>query len=440
MSRYFYWIAWVFSSGCLLPLAQAWPQDSSRVKDWIRQSAVPLVDSQDDFGSMEEPFAQARVIAIGEATHGQHEVFEIKRQLTMHLIKRHGVRLVAYEASASKVLEANEYVAGNSDDRRQAMGGLGMLIWQIEENGALLDDLREWNLRSPDKVRLIGIDAQDSDAAEARLIQLIEDDDADTVSQVQKLVPRAKEAIGALMAGNRAKWDDVAKEVEALRTWLQKRIPTDPAKVAEYELRVAEFLFSLSIFSSHGGRDEAMAELLLQQLEQSGAESRCVVWAHNAHIQLGPLRYLGSTDLAMGGHLTKRLGNRYYALGVAFGEGEFQANAPGDDGKWGFRRYRLSAAPEGSLEWTLGAAGHDRLLLDLRGAPKDDAVQQWLCTGHGQRWFGGYSVPTDCDAMTRDAANLLPTTPREDFDGLLYVARTTAAKPLDANRILPPDG
>ncbi len=439
MGRCYLLVAWCCFSQCSIPLARAWPQENLTVEDWIRQSAVLFDDEQIDFGSLEEQFSQARVIALGEATHGQHEVFEIKRQLTMYLIRKHGIRLVAYEASASKMLEANDYVAGKFDDRNRAMGGLGMLIWQVEENAALLDNLRDWNLRSleKDQVRLIGIDSQDTDAAMQRLLRLIGLDDADTRLKIQELASRAKDAIGELMAGNRASWELVVKEIEELRAALQTQTPHDPADVAEYELRVQEFLFSLTIFSSRGGRDQAMAELLLKQLDQAGVESRCVVWAHNAHIQRSPLRYLNSTDLAMGGHLAKRLGDRYYALGVAFGEGEFQANAPSADGHWGFRRYRLSRAPKGSLEWTLGTAGHDRFLLDLRNAPDSDGVQQWLRSGHGQRWFGGYSVPDDCEAITRDAAKLLPTTPRDDFDGLLNIDKTQAARPVDANLVLP---
>ena len=439
MSRCFLLIVCFCLASMGLKSLKAQTQDSSTVEDWIRQSAIPFDVGQDDFGSMEQTFSQARIIALGEATHGQHEVFEIKRQLTMHLIEKQGIRLVAYEASAAKMLETNEYLTGKSDDRNHAMDGFGMLIWQIEENAALLDDLRAWNQThdSDDQVRLIGFDAQDTDAVMKRLILLIGNADPELVSRIRDLAIRSKKAIGEMMAGNRANWELVTKEIEALRVALQKQSPPDSAQAAEYDLRVQEFLFSLTIFGSRGERDQAMAELLLKQLEQAGQESRCVVWAHNAHVQLSPLGYLGSTDLAMGGHLAKKLGDRYYAIGVAFGEGEFQANAPAAKGGWGFRRYRLSRAPENSLEWTLSTAGHERYLLDLRKSPTTELVQRWLHSGHGQRWFGGYSVPDDCDLQTQDTSRLSPTTPRADFDGLLYVRTTTSAIPLDVDLVLP---
>ena len=434
-------IAWLFLLATFLQVTTVHsqePPESRTVENWIRASAVPFDDTTNNFGPMDAVFRQARVIALGEATHGQHEVFEIKRQLTMHLIRTQGIRLVAYEASASKMLIVNDFVSGKSDDRERAMTGFGMLIWQVEENRALLDDLRKWNRQASeqDQVRLIGVDAQDREAAMSRLIELIGEGETETITRIKELAPRAQAAIAEMMKGNSQSWEEVAKEIESLRALLKNKVTISSAKAAEYELRVNEFLYSLSIYSTRGGRDAAMAELLLKQLEHIGADSRCVVWAHNAHIQRSPLGYLGSPELAMGGHLAKRLGDRYYALGVAFGEGEFQANAPAPDGRWGFRRYQLSAAPTGSMDWMLGKVGLPRYLCDLRGSPKNSAVEQWLGSPHGQRWYGGYSVPDDCDVITRDASNLMPTTPREDFDGLLYVAKTTSAKPLNSKLIL----
>jgi erythromycin esterase len=408
------------------------------VEDWIQNSSVAIDFPQDEFDQIDRQFAAARVVALGEATHGQHEVFALKRHLTMHLVRKHGFRIVAYEASSSSLLDADDYVSGKSDDRPAALAALGMLIWQIEENGQLLDDLRTWNQQAAnsDPIRLIGIDAQDAEAALKQLNRLIQDEDPDLAKKLGDLSIRAKSAGAELMNGNRDPWDTVAKEIKLLETTLNQRNPADSVIANDYHLRVLEFLHSLRIFSSLGSRDQAMADLLLKQLGQQGAKSRCVVWSHNAHIQHSALRYLNSPELAMGGHLTKALGDDYYAVGVAFGEGEFQANATRVDGKWGFRRYRLSAAPKGSLEAMLGTTHHKCYALDLRTAPKSKSVQQWLASGHGQRWFGGYSVAEDCDARTSDASRLMQTFPREDFDCLLYVAQTRAATPIDSRLII----
>ena len=188
---------------CVGGWASAWAQDSASVESWLRRAAVPMETSSKNFGPLDRQFAQARVIALGEATHGQHEVFEAKRQLTKYLIQNHGVRLVAYEASASRMREANEYVSGQSEDLSQAMKGFGMLIWQVEENRGLLQDLRAWNQQASDRdqVRLIGCDAQDIGAARERLIDLLGSDHQEMVNEIREIVPRAEASMKELMAG-----------------------------------------------------------------------------------------------------------------------------------------------------------------------------------------------------------------------------------------------
>jgi erythromycin esterase len=408
------------------------------VVNWLSHSAVPLTETTDQFGSLEKVFAAARIIALGEATHGQHESFAIKRRLTMHLIRRHGIRLVAYEASSSQMIQANQYVLGKTDDWQLAMRGFGMLIWQIEENRQLLEDLRAWNLQAPagQQVQIIGFDAQDGTAALDRLSELMPSPDLQTLARLRTMVTTAQEALTEFNRGKPSLWEGTAKEIDDIEQWLQKRGPASGSQQDEYRLRVQEYLWSLRMYSSRGGRDRAMADLLRQQLDTAGSPTRCVLWAHNGHVQRTPLAYLGTTDLAMGGHLAEEFGSDYFAIGFAFGQGEFQANAQTNSGQWGFRRYQLSAAPVGSLEWTLGQTGHSVFLVNLREAPAEEPIRTWLAAPQGQRWFGGYGVPDDCDALTRDAAKLLPTTPGKDYDGLIYIDHTRAAVPLDPSRVI----
>ncbi len=406
------------------------------VEQWLRQSAVTLDPAPKDLGPIGK-LLNYRVIGLGEATHGQHEFFDIKRRITMQLIRDQKVRLVAYEASATRARAASEYIAGKSDDRIKAVKALGMMIWQIEENAQLLDDLRAWNLRAGpnDQVRLIGIDAQDSESVIQRLTSLLSQEKPQLAKRVAEVADQTQTAVNELMTGNRTKWKVAEDSLDMFCAELRAHPPAGLPQ-AEYETLVREFRHAVSLYVSNSNRDFAMADLFLAQLEQAGEDTKCVLWAHNAHVQRSPMLYLGTPDLAMGGHIAAKLGEQYYAIGFAFGEGEFQANAQ-VDGKWGFRTYRLSQAPPNSLEEPLGRIERDAYLIPLRNAPDSKAVQEWLHQGHGQRWFGGYAVRDDYDAIARDASKLVPTTPAKDFDALLYIQKTTAAQPLDKSLIWP---
>ncbi len=425
-------------AGCAAP-----SREPQTLVQWIERSAAPLWSEPLELGGLAEHFAAAQVVGLGEATHGQHESFEFKRRLTLHLVREHGFRCIAYEASAASIEPSAAYISGRSADRQAALRGLGMLIWQIEENGALLDGLREWNERAGpgECVRFIGVDAQDG-AAIARSLRLLLEraapDQADSLARTaRELLERAPSTIERLFSGQRDEFDELQRAAERFAQQLDLLAApnSDSHLASELLLRRREFLAYVSMYATPGGRDRAMADLLLAQVRAEPSAERCVVWAHNAHVQRSELRYLGSDELAMGGHLAAALGERYYAIGFAFGEGEFQANARGPDGTWGFRRYRLSPPPGGSLEHALASARRGDFALDLRSAPRAPEITQWLERGHGQRWFGGYNIPDDCDQSTADASTLLPTFPRRDFDALVYLARTRAAEPLEGARI-----
>lgn len=409
------------------------------VPTWLASSAIPLADEEHAFREFAEHLDGVRVVALGEATHGQHESFERKRALTLHLVRHAHVRLVAFEASGSRALATDAYVSGASDDLGAAMAGLGMLVWQIEENAQFLQDLRAWNLAaSPaERVRFAGIDVQDPDATARRIGVLLGGGHDELEKRLAGWGARIEPAIQRLWSGDAGGYHELAAEIDVLEAEVRSAAEARGAPVPELGLRLAELRRALDMHHSAGGRDRALGEMLLAELESLPADQRAVVWAHNGHVTRGPLRYLQSDETGLGGHVAASIGDAYYALGFAFGEGAFQANAKTADGRFGFRAYALSPAPEGSLESVLRSACDGDFLLDLRGAPRSGPVAAWLDSGHGQRWFGGYGVADDCDAATRDASKLVPTIPRVDYDGLLFLARTTAARPRDRSRILP---
>ncbi|MBL8896012.1 MAG: erythromycin esterase family protein [Planctomycetes bacterium] len=397
---------------------------------WIDRSSVPLAAAAPDFAPFAPALDGVRVIGLGEATHGQRESFERKRELTMHLIAQHGVRLVAYEASATRALACDAYVQGESDDLDAAMKGFGMLIWSIEENAQLLRDLRAWNARArpEERVRFVGIDVQDPGAAAARIEELAAEE-PELGAHAQAIAERLNPAVQKLWSGDNADYLALLAEVRGLAERIESWSAADASRPRELARRAQELRWAVEAFFSPGGRDRAMAEMLLAALVEAGPAARAVLWAHNGHVQRGPLRYLGSEDLAMGGHLGAALGAQYYALGFLFGEGEFQANDRDAQGQWGFRRYAVAAPPQGALEEPFVAHGRGDLLIDLRGAPRDGTVGAWLDAGHGQRWYGGYNIAANYAELARDTKTLLPTFPRVDFDGLCFLARTRAATP-----------
>ena len=422
-------------AGALLTLAAGTvAAQATPVTTALRTHLRPLTATSAPWRALTAATSGARVIGLGEATHGQREAFDFKRRFTMELIRHHGVRVVAYEASASRARDVEAYIAGTADSLPLAMRGFSMLIWAVEENAALLRDLREWNATADagNRVRFIGVDAQDGEAVAERLRTLLTAPHDTLMPRIDTLLARATAATQQMFQGKRAAFDTLVLQTDSVMLALQRVVPgTDVAR--ELPIRAAELRAFLTMYGSGGGRDRAMAELLLLQLRDG---ERAVVWGHNAHVMRGPLRHLGTPDLAMGGHLAASLGTGYYALGFTFGGGGFQANAQDSTGRWGFKRYLHGPPPRGSLEATLLQATRRDAFLDVRTVPPSSALGQWLAAPRGFRWWGGYNVPDDVDERTRDISRLSPMTPSVDYDGLIFQIRTSPATPVDRSRII----
>ncbi|MBL9148485.1 MAG: erythromycin esterase family protein [Phycisphaerae bacterium] len=373
--------------------------------------------------------SEARVVGLGEATHGQHESFEWKQRITMALVRECGVRVVAYEASASLARATDDYVSGRTGDARAALRGLGMLIWAVEENAALLEDLRAWNAAAApaDRVRFIGVDVQDPEAAARRLAELVRDSNPSLAAHARGLADALPAAVDALWRGDPSAYEAVAAGVAEVEAEVAASSFPNSALQAEAILRAKELRLGCEMFRSAGSRDRAMAEMLLAQL--APGES-AVFWAHNEHIKRSPLASLASPELAAGGHLGEALGSSYAAVGFLFDSGAFQALDRGADGAWGFRRYTVGPAAEGSLERELLSLGLADTFVDMRAIPRA-TPPAWPDVARGCRVFGGYNIRAE------DMSALQPATaPREAFDAIIVFRTTSAASPREAARIL----
>lgn len=148
-----------------LPATPPPARQRSRSWTWITANTVSFAHGEaghgtDDLAALDAIVGDARIVGLGEATHGSHEMFAIENRLVEYLVARRGSR-----SSRSKA--ASRYPGS----RRVLQGGAGNpAIWlsgsdgsDAEEIAALVEWLRAWNAHAPHdrKVHLIGIDMQD---------------------------------------------------------------------------------------------------------------------------------------------------------------------------------------------------------------------------------------------------------------------------------------
>ena len=211
---------------------------------------------------------------------------------------------------------------------------------------------------------------------------------------------------------------------EAKRRWSAKR-GGDAWAIARQHLRIvqqSDELLAQDAASAFGGdvRDRAMAENVRWLLDREPPGTRMMLWAHNGHVA----RRGGALAGSMGSHLARMFGPAMVVFGFAFNEGSFQAiGMRGGKPVGGLRAFTVPPAPPGSLDATLAATGIPLLALNVRDTPVDGTVGEWLRMRHVSRSVGAVFDETAA------ASSFLPTDLASTFDVLLFVAKTTRARP-----------
>lgn len=408
------------------------------VLEWVGRAAAPLDAVQAgrgfaDLGAVDAIVGDARLVGLGEATHGTREFFQIKHRLIEYLVVKKGFRAVAFEAGRAEARRVNEYVLGGRGTAAAALRGLRYWTWDTEEITSLVEWMRTYNAdpRHAAKVQFLGVDMDFTPLAARNVraylervdpaflrarpptLELFEADDA-----AERWVALSAEARAALRVAAEA---TVARLDERRALYARGLGPArfreardDARSVAQWAVvhagdrAAGDFGFSQ--------RDVAMAENLDRALAEGGPREKIVLWAHNGHVgfALPPL-------VSMGELLRKEHGAGYVAVGLLFGRGKFRAlGAPRSAPPRSPQEVELGPASEADLTTPFARAKHPLALLDLRRAPAG-VVREWFAAPHPVRDIGVRFI----DEARASALHA----PARRYDALLFVAETTASRP-----------
>ncbi|HVQ40732.1 MAG TPA: erythromycin esterase family protein [Vicinamibacterales bacterium] len=124
----------------------------------IRHIAQPLDADAPDYDAVLEHIGDARLVLLGEATHGTHEFYQERARITERLIVEHGFTAVALEADWPDAYRVNRYVRGEGADRdaEESLRDFRRFPSWMWRNAAFLDFtgwLRDYNVAAPDQQR-----------------------------------------------------------------------------------------------------------------------------------------------------------------------------------------------------------------------------------------------------------------------------------------------
>lgn len=418
------------------------PRITDATTDWIRTNSVALTTTDPSapltdlaaFGAM---VGNAKLVGLGEGTHGTSEFHLQKHRFIRYLVEQKGFTQVAIEGSGADAELINRYVLTGQGDPAKALSAVRFWTANTQEMLDLIKWVRQWNTTAAPtaQVEFHGFDFQQPagqmDSVEAYIARVDTANKAYVRSRFVCFDPHKSygATYGAPIAGyaarlatSRAACAVGAKEVFALIT-NNAALYKSRASADEYEraLHAARMVQQWEAFankftdapaSASNSRDSSMAENVQWFRARAGANAKMVLWAHNDHM----LKSGG----AMGGILSRALGADYVAVGFTFGTGALTAVYNGT-----IQAVRPTAPPSSWIEPILGAARASNFLLDMRLVSASNTSSAPLLGPVTMRSIGSTYLLTAASGFPR--SYYFP----RDFDLLVYIhtARETTVLP-----------
>jgi protein-L-isoaspartate(D-aspartate) O-methyltransferase len=411
----------------------------------VREVAEPIPDlAHADLGSLLERIGDARLVLIGEATHGTSEFYALRARITRELIRSRGFGIVAVEADWPDAARVNRYVQGLrplSGRPWRAFARFPTWMWRNHETLEFVEWLREWNAARAapgEGVGFYGLDLYSMYTSIRMVLEYLDRVDPPTAH-----VARQRYACLTPWEGDPATYGRAAltgryricesEAVAMLRDLLAKELEYTERDGASFldAVRNAAVVANAERYYRvmyYGGveswnlRDGHMFETLEALLEFHGAGAKAVVWEHNSHLGDAAATEMGVRGEINVGHLCRQaFGPAAFLVGFGTDHGTVAA-AHEWDGPMHVMDVR-AAHPE-SYERVFHEAGIRAGLVHLR-EPARPEVREELEPPRLERAIGVVYRP-DTELQSHYFHATLP----HQFDEYVWIDETSAVRPV----------
>lgn len=361
--------------------------------DLIEEASFPLSTSplslSDNELAIFDGVADARIVGLGEATHGSREFFEMKERVFRYLVENHGYNAFLFEMDLAEARIFNEWVQGRREGDIADLMRRFMIFWtwRTEEVQHLLEWMRSYNQgkAEEDMIGFYGVDVQFQFFDLPQLAEIIGRVDASLAEEVRikndkysnirfEYQENFSDALVAEVLGGIR----FAKStIEDLEEDIVSQVGVEGWKWAKQLVRHMEQVQQVSFDFAKNGRyyvrDDYMAENVTWYFDLLGSDKKFVLWAHNGHVA-DDNRIYAPFGGAQGDYLKKEYGEDYQNVGFSFGKGSFSAQ---EDVESEVTVHTISDDPiEGSYNRLLNKTQNDRFILPLED--KRDELDAWL--------------------------------------------------------------
>ncbi|HEY8400122.1 MAG TPA: erythromycin esterase family protein, partial [Cytophagaceae bacterium] len=385
----------------------------------------------------------ARIVLLGEASHGTHEFYTWRTAITKRLISEKAFNIIAVEGDWPDCYRVNRFIKGNNDDGDEARQVLSNFrrwptwMWGNWEMVALSEWLRDYNMDLPDqrKISFFGLDVYGLWETMHTIYEYLKVEDPKAAELCKRAIscfePYEGEGIEYAKA-NRIMSRKCENEVIRLLKEIKNKYvlyDNDPdaglnawqsAHVIANAERYYRTLMALDRADSWNLRDYHMAETLNKLLEHFGPASKIIVWEHNTHIGDARATPMYRDGMINVGQLVREQHSSKGVVAVGFGTYSGTVCAARE---WGAPMEIMNVPPAkpNSVEEILHRESQQNKLLVF----EDEIVRKHFDRILGHRAIGVVYNPN------RERANYVPTILPSRYDAFIYLDQTKALHPLD---------
>src|SRR5260221_2514857 len=420
--------------------------------DLVRAAAHRLTGATQDYAPLMDRIGDARLVLLGEASHGTHEFYRERAEITKRLLTEKGFMAVAVEADWPDAYRVNRYVRGTGDDvdAKEALADFRRFptwMWRNTDVVEFVEWLRAHNEVLPPgatKTGFYGLDLYSLHASMQAVLRYLERVDPE-------VAPRARaryacfdhfgedaQVYGLITGTGLAKSceDEVVSQLVELQRRSAEharhdgRATEDELFNAEQNARVvknAEAYYRsmfLEEVSSWNLRDRHMAEALdalIGYLGRQGRRAKVVVWAHNSHMGDARATEMGERgELNVGQLVRERYGRDAVLVGFTTHHGTVTAASDWEEPA---ERKRVRPALAGSYEALFHTTRLARFLLTWQ---EGGAVTDGLHRSALERAIGVVYRP-ETERNSHYFRARLP----DQLDAVLHFDETRAVEPLE---------
>lgn len=400
-----------------------------------------------DLAPLLERIGDAKIVLLGEATHGTSEFYRMRERISQELITRKGFRFVAIEGDWPDVARLDHYVRHFEYPPSEwtAFARFPTWMWRNNEVRSFMDWLHGHNegRKLENRVAIYGLDLYSLYTSIRSVLKYLDEVDPDSARIARQrygcLTPWQTDPATYGHAALTGAYRTCETEVVRMLADILHKQPAYAAHDGERFLDAvqnarlvtdAERYYRIMYYGSRASwnlRDTHMFQTLKTSLAFHGPDAKAIVWAHNSHVGDAAATEMSARGEYNIGHLCREeFGNGAYSIGFGTHAGTVAA-ASDWDGPMEVKTVLPSLRQ--SYEWLCHETGRPQFMLPLRGSSAA-TVRNRLAKPHLERAIGVIYRP-ETELASHYFQAVLPA----QFDEYVWFDETRAVTPLGTKEL-----